>query len=184
MTIMIKGVIDRLKDREIPITVADPDRPDCPIVYCNPAFENLTGYSRSEVTGKNCRFLQGPATNREDITQLKSAIDTRSDIAICLFNYHRDGSPFHNFLIVRSFELGDKTYLIGCQHHFKEFNGFDAFELHNQRVTGVMNEELLASDVFQDAHTKTMNLRANTLQTQLKLYLNSAAEAGRLQLSA
>ena len=45
------------------ILIADASRPDIPIIYCNPAFEKLTGYSGEEVIGRNCRFLQGPDTD-------------------------------------------------------------------------------------------------------------------------
>ncbi len=33
--------------------------PGLPLVYVNPAFEVMTGYSLEEVQGRNCRFLQG-----------------------------------------------------------------------------------------------------------------------------
>lgn len=40
------------------IVIADANQPDIPIIYCNLAFETMTGYSHSEVLGHNCRFLQ------------------------------------------------------------------------------------------------------------------------------
>ena len=44
--------------------LSDPSLPDNPIVYCSEGFCNLTGYQRSEVLGRNCRFLQGPGTDQ------------------------------------------------------------------------------------------------------------------------
>jgi PAS domain S-box-containing protein len=41
------------------IIITDSQLPDNPIIYCNPAFEAMTGYRREEILGKNCRFLQG-----------------------------------------------------------------------------------------------------------------------------
>jgi PAS domain S-box-containing protein len=38
--------------------LSDPRQPDCPIVHASPDFLALTGYSREEVEGRNCRFLQ------------------------------------------------------------------------------------------------------------------------------
>ena len=38
--------------------IADPHLPDCPIVFASDAFLELTGYSREEILGRNCRFLQ------------------------------------------------------------------------------------------------------------------------------
>lgn len=43
----------------MPMILADPRLPDCPIAFANNAFLDLTGYEVSEVVGRNCRFLQG-----------------------------------------------------------------------------------------------------------------------------
>ena len=47
----------------MPMTVTDPRQPDCPIIFANRAFLEMTGYSREEIIGRNCRFLQGPDTD-------------------------------------------------------------------------------------------------------------------------
>ena len=44
----------------MPMVLADPNIEDCPVVYCNDAFCDMTGYERAEILGRNCRFLQGP----------------------------------------------------------------------------------------------------------------------------
>ena len=49
--------------------ITDPRRPDNPIVFANDAFLRLTGYERQEVMGKNCRFLQGPKTDKDAVGQ-------------------------------------------------------------------------------------------------------------------
>jgi PAS domain-containing protein len=53
-------VVDMLNSQpdEISFIVTDPDLDDHPIVYASDAFCELTGYSRSEIQGRNCRFLQ------------------------------------------------------------------------------------------------------------------------------
>ena len=58
----------RLRDRAVQaamegIIITDPLQPDNPIIYVSPGFERLTGYSASEILGRNCRFLQGPDTD-------------------------------------------------------------------------------------------------------------------------
>jgi PAS domain S-box-containing protein len=93
----------------MPMLVTDPRQDDNPIVFANDAFLHLTGYSRGEVMGRNCRFLQGPETDRETVTQLRDAIARRKDIRVDLLNYRKDGTPFWNALYVSPvFDEADK----------------------------------------------------------------------------
>src|SRR5215204_7471473 len=51
----------RLKDRAISassngIVITDPNQHDNPIIYVNPAFERMTGYSAQDRLGRNCCF--------------------------------------------------------------------------------------------------------------------------------
>jgi PAS domain S-box-containing protein len=80
----------------MPMILADPRQPDCPIAFANNAFLDLTGYEESEVVGRNCRFLQGAATDPTAVRQLREAIEKREAIALEILNYRRDGSPFWN----------------------------------------------------------------------------------------
>ena len=89
---------DMLSRVRLPICLTDPLRPDNPIVYANPAFLDLTGYSRDEVIGRNCRVLQGPATTRESVEAVRRVIAARSHEAVEIVNYRKDGSLFHNAL--------------------------------------------------------------------------------------
>jgi len=50
----------------ISIAQYDPEG-DFPLVYVNPAFEQITGYPKSEILGRNCRFLQGPGTHESSL---------------------------------------------------------------------------------------------------------------------
>lgn len=60
----------------------------------------MTGYRRDEIVGANCRFLQGPETDREVMRQVRQAIDSQSEIAVELVNYKKDGSSFWNALFI------------------------------------------------------------------------------------
>ncbi|KAK9831773.1 hypothetical protein WJX74_008870 [Apatococcus lobatus] len=70
--------------------------PDMPIVYASPDFYELTGYSEEEVMGKNCRFLQGPRTNRSKVNEIREAIREERACEVCLLNYKKGGVPFYN----------------------------------------------------------------------------------------
>lgn len=84
----------------MPMLVTNPNLPDNPIAFANKAFCELTGYRPEEIVGRNCRFLQGPDTDRAMIGRVRDALARRTDIAVELLNYRRDGSPFWNALFV------------------------------------------------------------------------------------
>ncbi|MEG4394978.1 PAS domain S-box protein [Microcoleus sp. BROC3] len=100
------------------ILIADASRPDIPIIYCNPAFEKLTGYSREEVIGRNCRFLQGPDTDGVQLDRLRSSLRAGTEIKVVLKNYRKDKTPFWNELIVSPIldNEGKLTHFIGVQN--------------------------------------------------------------------
>ena len=56
------------------IVITDPNLPDDPLVYVNPAFERTTGYVAEEVLGRNCRFLQGKDRDQPAIGELRTAV--------------------------------------------------------------------------------------------------------------
>jgi PAS domain S-box-containing protein len=76
--------------------LTDPRLEDDPIVYANQSFLDLTGYPREEVLGRNCRFLQGPATEEHRVDELRRAIRAEEPVTVELRNHRRDGSPFIN----------------------------------------------------------------------------------------
>ncbi|GGD43752.1 HWE histidine kinase domain-containing protein [Aureimonas glaciei] len=95
----------------MPMIISDPTLPDNPIVFCNNAFLEQTGYTREEVLGQNCRFLQGPATRQADIRRIGAAVDARKPIQIDILNYRKDGTTFWNALLMSPvFADGELSY--------------------------------------------------------------------------
>ena len=78
--------------------ITDPRLPDNPITFANDAFLDMTGYSRDEVMGRNCRFLQGPDTELAEVARIRTAVEARLDISVDILNYRKDGSSFWNAL--------------------------------------------------------------------------------------
>ncbi len=84
----------------MPMCLTDPHRDDNPIIFCNQAFERLTGYVQDEIVGRNCRFLQGPATDQAHVAEIRRALGAGEDVHLELMNYRRDGSTFWNALFI------------------------------------------------------------------------------------
>ena len=87
------------------IVVTDPQAEDNPIVVANDHFFEVTGYSRDEVIGRNCRFLQRrPDGTRDDdqdgVRELKRAIEAGESTRVLLRNYTKGGRLFYNELYV------------------------------------------------------------------------------------
>ena len=59
---------------DITFTITDPREPDNPLVWVNPSFTRITGYEAEEVVGRNCRFLQGPATDPAAVAEISAAL--------------------------------------------------------------------------------------------------------------
>ena len=76
---------------------------DNPIVYASDGFVNVTGYSRTDVVPRNCRFLQGNYTDRSATRRLKASIEAREESVELLLNYKKNGEPFWNLLYVGMF---------------------------------------------------------------------------------
>ncbi|HYZ08671.1 MAG TPA: SpoIIE family protein phosphatase [Pseudonocardiaceae bacterium] len=77
-------------------TVSDPHRQDHPLVWVNPSFTRLTGYGVAEAVGRNCRFLQGPDTDRQAVERIGKALEEGHASTEVLLNYRKDGSAFWN----------------------------------------------------------------------------------------
>lgn len=101
----------------MPMIVSDPNQPDNPIIFVNNAFINMTGYSRADVIGKNCRFLQGPETDRAVVAQVREAVAERREIATELLNYRKNGSTFWNALFISPVydQQGELKYFFSSQ---------------------------------------------------------------------
>lgn len=111
------ALADMIAASPIAAVVSDPRAPDNPIVDCNQAFIDLTGYSRAEILGRNCRFLAGPETEADLTAALRAGIAARRPVMVDILNYKKDGSAFRNAVMVAPiFDAnGDLEYFLGSQ---------------------------------------------------------------------
>ena len=111
------------------ISIADFRQPDAPLIYVNSGFCRMTGYSKEETVGHNCRFLQGPRTDPAAVDKLRSAILSGAPVDVELLNYHKDGTSFLNHLsLTPIIDAGDGvtvTHYVGIQS--------DVTQLHTHR---------------------------------------------------
>jgi PAS domain S-box-containing protein len=91
---LLSVCVDNLQDMVL-ITAAEPiEEPGPAIVFVNPAFERITGYSSAEAVGRNPRFLQGPKTDRGVLAEIHQSLVRRVPIRRQILNYHKDGSEY------------------------------------------------------------------------------------------
>ncbi len=105
------------------ITIADFSQPDHPLIFVNPAFEKMTGYSLEEVNGKNCRYLQGLDTSQQtQIDMISSAINQQESCLVTIRNYQKNGTLFWNELSISPIfdGKGQLTHYVGIQKDVTE----------------------------------------------------------------
>ncbi|MEG4274492.1 MULTISPECIES: PAS domain S-box protein [unclassified Microcoleus] len=146
------------------ILIADARKADTPIIYCNPAFEKLTGYSAREVIGRNCRFLQGPDTDRAELDKLRSSLEAGTEIQVVLKNYRKDKTPFWNELMVSPIldNQGKLTHFIGVQNDI------------SKRVAAETAREESEERLRAIATTTPVPLLITRLEDSVILYANPA----------
>lgn len=101
------SLIQSLTSGQQNFVLSDPRLPDNPIVFATPGFYELTGYTRDQVLGRNCRFLQGPGTDPAAVDVIRSAIAKGNDATVCILNYKADGTPFWNQFFVAALRDSD-----------------------------------------------------------------------------
>jgi len=108
-----------MNEAPVGIVITDPDQEDNPVIYANDHFVALTGYTREEILGRNCRFLQGPETSEDSVAMMRDAIDEDEPVTVELRNYRTDGAVFWNRVSIApvSDESGAVTNYIGFQEN-------------------------------------------------------------------
>jgi len=107
-----------VRQMKVPVCIANPELHDCPVVVTSAGFQELTGYSESEIVGQNCRLLNAPfageipTDTREQLRQ--AARGTQSFLGI-LPNARADGTRFENLLHLAPIDIYGHMFIVGVQ---------------------------------------------------------------------
>ncbi|QTN27868.1 EAL domain-containing protein [Rhodoferax sp. AJA081-3] len=137
----------------IMITRSDAD--DHSIVYVNPAFERITGYSAEEVIGLEGRFLVRDDLAQPDLEHIRSALRERREGSATLRNYRKDGSLFWNELHiapVHDLAGGTTTHFVSVINDISERVRYQhalEYQANHDSLTGLANRNLLNDRIEQ-----------------------------------
>ncbi|OPZ24468.1 MAG: Blue-light-activated protein [bacterium ADurb.BinA186] len=117
------------------ITLADARKDDLPIIFVNQAFEQLTGYHRDEIIGRNCRFLQSKSGVQRGRKQIRQAIEKGESVTTIMRNFRKDGTPFLNEVSISPVfdEKGFVTHFIGIQKDVTQRIAAHKHQIHLER---------------------------------------------------
>ncbi len=126
------------------ICLTDPHHPDHPIIFSNRAFRELTGYSEEEITGNNCRFLQGPDTDPAEVAKIRRAIEEEDVTVVELLNYRKNGEKFWNALHIGPIynSEGELLYFFGSQWDVSDVRAARAEELYAKEMARELSHRM------------------------------------------
>ncbi|SIS41395.1 EAL domain-containing protein [Neptunomonas antarctica] len=110
-----------IKDRAVRSTedgvVISSAQGDWPIIYANPAIEQMTGYCQEELLGRNCRFLQNNDRNQPPLGIIRNALEKGHSCSVELRNYKKNGQLFWVRISISPVynDAGVLTHFIGIQ---------------------------------------------------------------------
>jgi PAS domain S-box-containing protein len=139
------------------IVVTDASMEDDPIVFANEKFFQLIGYSKEEVMGRNCRFLQGKDTDQGTINEIRQALIEQKLFKAEIVNYKKGGTPFWILLVIAPVidQEGKVTHFVGLITDITERKTAEQQLLLQNEQLKKINQEL---DRF--VYSVSHNLRA------------------------
>ncbi|MEG4811738.1 PAS domain S-box protein [Microcoleus sp. F8-D3] len=148
------------------VTISDATDPENPIIYCNPAFERMTGYRRQEIIGKNCQFLQGSDTDPAAVERIREALQTESECKVILKNYRKDGTAFWNCFSISPVRdrMGKLTHFIVVQRDITHRKQAEE-ALHNSEAQSRKQAAQLAATLNQLKATNSQLVQSEKMSS-------------------
>lgn len=189
------AISDMIEESAIAAIVCNPRLKDNPIIACNDAFVALTGYSRAEVVGRNCRFLAGAGTEDEPKETLREAIRTRRPVLVELLNYRKDGTPFRNAVMIAPVfdRAGEVEFFLGSQMEVPSAPGsraasararIAALSKRQQQVLAAMAAGKRNKQIAWELGLAERTVKMHRAAVLRELDVRSPAEAVRIAIEA
>ncbi|CDG84108.1 sensor domain-containing protein [Janthinobacterium agaricidamnosum] len=147
---------------------------DNPIEYVNPAFERITGYTLTEVVGRDSRFMAASGLDDAERQKLRIAVEAREEINVVFRNMRKNGEVFWNDLSITPVpdENGKVSHFIGMINDvtaLKQRTAHLEHEVNHDALTGLANRNLLWDRLDQALHVAQ---RKKSLVATILLDLN------------
>lgn len=195
----LSNLTGMIKNSPVPFIICNPRLDDNPIVACNTAFVELTGYDESEIIGHNCRFLSGADTDPEHTQTIVNAVKNHEPLLIQLLNYKKDGTTFRNALMIAPiFDDEDQlAYFLGSQMEIAETYDYISSE---RQVAAIKLVELLSpqqkrvlaqvakgyrnKQIAHNLQISVSTVKMHRAEALAKMNLSTSAEAIRVAVEA
>ena len=199
MSVAENQLFDGIGLSPIATVISNPRRPDNPIEAANTAFGALTGYSESEIVGRNCRFLAGELTEPWLTDRIRDAIDSRRPVLVDILNYRRDGSPFRNAVLVSPLfdEDGNLAWFLGSQvdlgsdspsifdaRRFRAVSLVKSLPPRRRQVLGLMARGMLNKQIAWEIKISEKTVKMHRALLLEQLGVATSADAIRIAVEA